>query len=401
MPARQASPRARTIAPRSPAEMARSSRPRLLIFELRQLGDAVQSLPFIRGAMECAEVYLCCQPGPAALYEKIMDPARIIRWSPPWGREGGKYRLWEWDWRSFFSTIRRLREVKADRTVSVWADARDHLLMLLSGAGERFGFPMNERNYYAHERSWRKRQLKIGRVIETILGVVFLRKPLSHPIIRADYLQNHIQDWAQLADAMEVPWKADTPWLPVPERRGDPALAAIAQLSDRTGQAAWLIHPGARMPNRRWAKEHFERLLRDVFEPAGVPHLIIVPAECEAPAPQGPHGVQIKTADLDALLAAIDAVGSVLCNDTGVSHLAAAMGKKVVTLFSSNRPEWFAPFENLSRVVENNVCPFRPCLDRCLMPSYICLEAITVEAVAAQVRSVIARSETRTPQLQP
>ena len=84
----------------------------------------------------------------------------------------------------------------------------------------------------------------------------------------------------------------------------------------------------------------------------------------------------------------VDAVDYVVCNDTGVSHVAAALGKRVVCIFGANLPQWFAPYHNLDLVVQNNVCPHRPCLDQCVMPSYICIESVTVEMVQQQIETL-------------
>lgn len=367
---------------------------KLLIFELRQLGDAVQSLPFVRGAREIHDVFVCCQPATATLYEMVLPADRLIRWSPPWGRETGKYRLREWDWAGLARVVREIRARHFDAVVGVWADARDHLLMALSGAPARFGFPMNARNYYGHERAWRRRQLRAGRMLAAALTVLLCRRLINRPLQRADYLQNHLEDWRQLAGALQIPWRTETPWLPIPERGTPRALVALRQAKAKLRQPAWLIHPGARTPNRRWPVEKFERVIREVFVAREIPHLVIEPAECAAPAVAGPPGFSMQTASLAELLEAFAAVDCVLCNDTGVSHLAAAMGCTVVTLFSANRPSWFAPFGNAPWVVEHDVCPYRPCIDRCQMPSFICLEAISVEAVCQRVLQVSAAMST-------
>ena len=78
-----------------------------------------------------------------------------------------------------------------------------------------------------------------------------------------------------------------------------------------------------------------------------------------------------------------------LCNDTGVSHMGAALGKPVVSIFSDQEPRWFAPRGSERHVVQRDVCPHRPCLDHCVMPSYICLEAVTYEMVREKVLSLL------------
>ena len=84
-----------------------TGRKRLLVFQLRQLGDAANSVPFIRGAMEVFDVFICCQPSVAVLYEMVVEPGRIIRWSAPWGRQSGKYNVFQWDWSASFGCWQR------------------------------------------------------------------------------------------------------------------------------------------------------------------------------------------------------------------------------------------------------------------------------------------------------
>jgi heptosyltransferase-2 len=81
-------------------------------------------------------------------------------------------------------------------------------------------------------------------------------------------------------------------------------------------------------------------------------------------------------------LAGCDAV---LCHDSFPAHLAAALGKPVVTIFGSGEPDWFAPFNNRQRVVQKRVCPLHPCIDRCGMPRYICLDEIQPAEVLRQL----------------
>ncbi len=78
-----------------------------------------------------------------------------------------------------------------------------------------------------------------------------------------------------------------------------------------------------------------------------------------------------------------------LCNDTGVSHMGAALGKRVATIFSNQEPRWFAPRGSEHLAVFKDVCPHRPCLDHCVMPGYICLEAVTYGMVREKVLSIL------------
>ncbi|MFM8229921.1 MAG: glycosyltransferase family 9 protein, partial [Chthoniobacterales bacterium] len=89
--------------------------------------------------------------------------------------------------------------------------------------------------------------------------------------------------------------------------------------------------------------------------------------------------------DVRSLASALAASDAVVCHDSLPGHLAAALGKPVVTIFGSGEPDWFAPWANRERAVQKRVCPLHPCIDRCGMDSYLCLEAVSVDDVAAKV----------------
>ena len=78
-----------------------------------------------------------------------------------------------------------------------------------------------------------------------------------------------------------------------------------------------------------------------------------------------------------------------LCNDTGSAHLAGAVGKPVVTIFTNSRPSWFAPYGNEYLAVQGADCPNKPCLERCVMESYVCRDGVTVKAVEEKLRKCL------------
>ena len=52
-----------------------------------------------------------------------------------------------------------------------------------------------------------------------------------------------------------------------------------------------------------------------------------------------------------------------------------------------------SPRKRLALAIWDDACPHRPCLDHCVMPSYICLEAITYDMVRQKVLSVLGASQ--------
>lgn len=355
-------------------------RQRLLVVELHHLGDAVLSLPFINAAAASFDVTVLCRPGAGAIYEMAIQPPEVIEWDPPW--TGGA-------WPSAPSLLRQLRREKFAAAACGWADTRAHLLMKLAGARRRAGLPMNDRNYYGVNIAWRRRQLRRGRCLGTAASLVTGGPLLTDPVQRRSYLQHHLDDWAQVGEALGVTVSPSPPWLQPARPPSGESLAALLRDAREERQKVWLIHAGGRLPTKRWALDRFEAVIERVFKPRGIPLVLVQPPGEPVPRDMGARAVVVTPEDVTALAGLVGAIDAVLCNDSLISHLAAALGKKVVAIFGSGEPAWFAPHGVSSRVVRENICPYHPCIDRCQMPSTVCLEAVAVENVAAAVEAMI------------
>ncbi len=286
------------------------------------------------------------------------------------------------------SVLQRLQNIRAQTALSVWADTRVHVLMALTGAEARIGFPMEKRNFYASELPWRRRQILIGKGMNFLGRLCFYRELLTKKVHRSDYFQHHIEDWRQLAEELDLKWSTALPWFSAPETFLPPNISEWLQAARSQRQKIWLLHPGARVPGRRWPIERFRTLIEQTFMRHRIPLIVIDPKESPLPREWVPGTLNYRPGSLTEFFSIVSAIDYVVCNDTGVSHAAAALGKRVVCVFGANLPQWFAPYHNLDLVVQNDVCPHRPCFDRCVMPSYICLEAVTVEMVKQQIEKL-------------
>lgn len=104
-----------------------------------------------------------------------------------------------------------------------------------------------------------------------------------------------------------------------------------------------VIHPGAKHPARRWPVDRFAALARALQE-RGVP-IVLTGTAAEAHLTQAMARVMSREpldlagrTSLGALAALLQGAACVLCNDTGVSHLAAALRVPSVVLFTGGRP---------------------------------------------------------------
>jgi ADP-heptose:LPS heptosyltransferase len=349
---------------------------KLVLFEFRLLGDAVMSLPFLRAARTPYDVYVCCSPAAAKAYELVLPAERIFRTEAPWSKPGknsaGVDR----------GALAAVRDLRADIGVTVWADVRVHLLMWRLGIQERIGFPMNARNYYAHHLSWRKRHLRIGKTIQAVAKAVGIR-PLTTALERRDYLQHHVVTWAQLGESLGLSPDMESPWLDAP------ALPDAARpfFERNAGRKIWLLHPGAGREWRRWP--HFQQLVDTVLGPAQVPLVIVQDPAAAAVRPAHDNCLLWPLGPLAEFVAVTARCDVILGNDSAAAHIGAALRKHVVAIFTSGSSEWFAPFTKRT-LIESTCCVYRPCLDRCLQPSYICREEITLGRVAQSVKQILA-----------
>jgi len=90
---------------------------------------------------------------------------------------------------------------------------------------------------------------------------------------------------------------------------------------------------------------------------------------------------------LPALFAELDAL---VCGDTGVAHLAAALGTPVAALFGPTDPGLTAPRGPVS--VIRHAVPCAPCFYRTCPIEHPCMREITAETVWREVDALLART---------
>jgi ADP-heptose:LPS heptosyltransferase len=114
-------------------------------------------------------------------------------------------------------------------------------------------------------------------------------------------------------------------------------------------RGATLVHPGAASPARRWPAERFATVARAEAQ-AGRPVVVTAgPAEVELAhevagrAGLPPDAVHAGEGGVLALGRLVAAAGRVVCGDTGIAHLATALGTPSVVLFGPTSPALWGP----------------------------------------------------------
>jgi ADP-heptose:LPS heptosyltransferase len=114
-------------------------------------------------------------------------------------------------------------------------------------------------------------------------------------------------------------------------------------------RGATLLHPGAASPSRRWPAERWAEVAR---AEAGAGRSVVItggPDEVElasdiaARVGLPPSAVLAGATTVLELAATVAAAGRVVCGDTGVAHLATALGRRSVVLFGPVSPHLWGP----------------------------------------------------------
>ena len=120
---------------------------------------------------------------------------------------------------------------------------------------------------------------------------------------------------------------------------GDLDLAPPAEPTPYPG--ATVIHPGAAAPARRWPAARWAAVGRELAGP-----VVVTAGPGEEPLARAvarAAGATVFAGDLRGLAALVAGAARVLCADTGVAHLATALGTPSVVLFGPTPPAQWGP----------------------------------------------------------
>jgi ADP-heptose:LPS heptosyltransferase len=319
-------------------------KPKLLVVQLWGLGDLLIGTPFLQAACQRFAVTLLAKPFAKDLQARFWKEVRVVPFVAPWTAFTHKYRLVTWPWREIFR-LRHLLTEKFDVGLSARWDPRDHILITLTRARRRLGFP------------------RLG-------SQVLLTEPLRRP----DPCAHHYENWRAAARALDLELPPREKLLvPQPRPEGD-----------------ILVHTGAGQPVRVWALEQYRTIISRLRQRNLRVKIVCDPDQRNWWTASGEKDVAIPRS-VGEMLALIERAAIFLGNDSGPGHLAAFCGVPTFTIFGPQLPEWFVPLHPAAEWIEGKPCPYRPCSDYCRFPTPRCLDQITEEEVWTRIEGFVER----------
>ncbi|HEX7250524.1 MAG TPA: lipopolysaccharide heptosyltransferase II [Burkholderiales bacterium] len=185
------------------------------------------------------------------------------------------------------------------------------------------------------------------------------------------------QQYARLAEA---PGKASGAPLPQPRLSVDPERVAAVRARFDLPRDYVVLCPGAEYgPAKRWP------YFRELAESFSMPVVLLGSAN-DRDAAQGVPGTDlVGRTSLDEAIDVIAGARLVVSNDSGLMHIAAALGRPQVALFGSSSPLNTPPQSPASRVLWLRV-ECSPCYQRvCPLGHFRCMREMTVERVQQEI----------------
>ena len=166
------------------------------------------------------------------------------------------------------------------------------------------------------------------------------------------------------------------------------------------GEVRIAVHPGSGSPKKRWPPEKFSEAILRILDAYRAKILLISgPADREVSEQIKRETrlacpVLVQHISLPRLAALLEGCHLFLGNDSGVTHIAAAVGTPTVALFGPTDPQVWGPRgEDISVVQDDTACS--PCAlqtrDRCTRQT--CLKRIPVDDVLARVDRLLAEQK--------
>jgi len=325
----------------------------ILVIRTAYIGDVVMTLPILKPLKELypgARIAFLTASGAVDVLKGNPHVDEVLAYDPFWFYPSPAGR-----WAEF---ILKLRKRKFDLVIEARGDIRDILLL---------AWPLKSKYRVSYD---------VGG------GGYLLTHTVPYPGLRHK-VEYHVDLVRYLG------WKGTGPeWgihLTDEERR---RVHGILE-KHRIGRPFLAVHPGGRLPLKRWPARRYAAVCDLLMEKHGMP-VAVLGAKSEKPIVEDlvssmkrKPAVLAGEAGLREMAGILSCASLLLCNDSAPMHIAAAMKTPTVAVFGPSKSAETGPFGNAHRVVEREFPCRRGCDENtCRYDRYnACMEDISTDDV--------------------
>jgi len=333
---------------------------KVLIRSANWVGDTIMSLPAIasiRLSFPQAEISILAKPWVAGLFRDSADIQKVILYQSP-GIHGGIKGKWK--------LARELMKEQFDLALHLPNSFESALLSFLAGIRLRAGYNTDGRGVLLTHRVPVKGKIK--------------------KVHQVDY-------YLHLVRSLGLQAVEGCPSLRASEERIVEAEGTLISLG-LGKQPIVGLSPGAKYGSaKEWFPERFGELARRLSKEMGARVLILGSEADRATASRIGEITGGETIDLTGktnlgqAMALISHCRIFVTNDSGLMHVASALGVPLVAIFGSTDPSRTGPLGGKSRVLCKSL-PCAPCLKTECPEERRCMELISVDEVYEEVKAI-------------
>ena len=343
---------------------------RVLVKEVNWLGDLVLSLPalrVLREAFPTATLSVSVREGLVGFFDGMEWVDEVISY---------RMRSGVGSWFDQRKIIAAIRSRRFDLAVILPNSFRSALWLALAGVPRRAGYATNGRRFLLTESARPKVCAMQSHQSFYWLGML------------ADTLGISAAGALSAFHPLEISQRSVTrarEWLVAHRKHQNVPLIAVSPAA-------------AYGPAKEWPSTHYAELIELLHENAGAECILVGTAaersRCEQIAVMSRTGAIVAAGDtcIAELKAMLSLCDGFVGNDSGVMHLAAALGIPTIGIFGSTDPDRTGPAGPKAAVIYHRIrCS--PCLQRtCRFGHYQCLSEVQPAEVAAELSRVRAFS---------
>lgn len=294
---------------------------KILVVVLDNLGDAIMTTAVFRPIQKIfpgASIGIWIKEYAAGVFEDQSMVDRIHPSDPPWDSAPGRAKG---DWKTFYETLKDIRAENYDLAFIMNTEWRRSLACRWAGIPVRVGFDQRKSRFFLTHPIERPADNRSRVETHRALLEGYLRKPLS-----ADWFSPRVE-----VTQKEKEW-ADR-WAKKQEWNGNPIV---------------VLHPFSGDPGKNWPLKNWFDLIRELSRQN---NSLRFSFSCSPPERLLLHDelsmidrkhCYVESTSLREMKGIFNRAALFIGGDSGPGHLAAAMGKPVLSLFGPSDPAVYA-----------------------------------------------------------